>query len=466
MNGKPTARLTEITLPEFASPTEMPSLDPGLYKTRFQSFLKRLSDAGLDVAVIYADREHAASLSWLTGFDPRFEEAALVVKPGNDPVLLTGPENQGTAQAAPLEMDVRLFPPMGLLGQDRSRTPALGKLLADAGIARGIAVGVCGWKYFSPDEHSDPLSWIEIPAYMVDTLRQLVGETGRVFNAGTLFMDAENGLRATTSIDELARFEFAACHTSDAVKRVIHGTRPGMREFAAAQALQPISLPLSCHPMFSTGDRAWLGLLSPTSKIIERGDAVTTAYGVQGALNCRAGWMVESAGDLPHGIQDYIKILVAPYFEAIAEWLETIDVGIEGGRLDQIIRNRLGDPFFGIKLNPGHLIHLDEWMNTPITPGSTTKLRSGMAFQVDVIPTTGGAYFTTNIEDGIALLDETGRAEFSEKYPTAMARINQRRAFMGDTLGIHLKASCLPFSNIAGWLPPFWLSPGQAMTLR
>ena len=35
--------------------------------------------AGYDRLVVYADREHSANLSFLTGFDPRFEEALLVV---------------------------------------------------------------------------------------------------------------------------------------------------------------------------------------------------------------------------------------------------------------------------------------------------------------------------------------------------------------------------------------------------
>jgi amino acid transporter len=30
-------------------------------------------------------------------------------------------------------------------------------------------------------------------------------------------------------------------------------------------------------------------------------------------------------------------------------------------------------------------------------------------------------------------------------------------------LGIHLKPEVLPFSNIPAYLPPFWLSPQQAM---
>jgi hypothetical protein len=38
-----------------------------------------------------------------------------------------------------------------------------------------------------------------------------------------------------------------------------------------------------------------------------------------------------------------------------------------------------------------------------------------------------------------------------------------RRAFMADVLGIELKPEVLPLSNLAGYLPPFWLSPGLAM---
>ena len=36
-----------------------------------------------------------------------------------DPVILTGPENQGTATRSAVDVDVKLYPPFGLLGQDR-----------------------------------------------------------------------------------------------------------------------------------------------------------------------------------------------------------------------------------------------------------------------------------------------------------------------------------------------------------
>ena len=157
--------------------------------------------------------------------------------------------------------------------------------------------------------------------------------------------------------------------------------------------------------MLTAGPRATFGLLSPSDRPIERGDRFTVGYGIWGALNCRAGFVVEDAAELPEAIRDYVDRLVGPYFAAVVEWYQALRVGVPGGDLQAIIDRRLGDPFFGIFLNPGHQIHLDEWVNSPIFRGSTIPLASGMAFQVDIIPATGTDYFTTNIEDGIALAD-------------------------------------------------------------
>ena len=44
-----------------------------------------------------------------------------------------------------------------------------------------------------------------------------------------------------------------------------------------------------------------------------------------------------------------------------------------------------------------------------------------MALQVDIIPATGTDYFTTNIEDGLALADQALRDAFATAYPAAWA---------------------------------------------
>jgi hypothetical protein len=217
--------------------------------------------------------------------------------------------------------------------------------------------------------------------------------------------------------------------------------------------------------MLTAGPRASFGLLSPEDRPIGRGDRFTVAFGIWGALNCRAGFVVAGDGELDHAISDYVPRLVGPYFEAVAEWYRALHVGQTGGTLHEIVARRLGDPFFGIFLNPGHQIHLDEWVNSPVAPGSPIELKSGMALQVDVIPATGTAYFTTNIEDGVALADDALRTELAARYPEAWARIRARRDFMAGALGIDLHPDVLPFSNIPAYLPPFLLAPGRAMTL-
>ena len=63
-----------------------------------------------DRLVVWADREHSANLAYLTGFDPRFEEAVLIVSPSGEPALLVGNECFGTAEAAPLPAAVRPLP--------------------------------------------------------------------------------------------------------------------------------------------------------------------------------------------------------------------------------------------------------------------------------------------------------------------------------------------------------------------
>jgi Xaa-Pro aminopeptidase len=455
----PAARLAEVRLPDFGMSEAAPEIPASVYGARLERLRERMAEVGYDRLIVYADREHSANLSYLTGFDPRFEEAMLVVGASDEPAILVGNECYGMAGAAPLPMRRCLFQDFSLPGQPRDRSRALSEILADEGVQDGSRVGVVGWK-----EYADR-SVIEVPAFVVDELRRLT-PSGLVENAARLLIGAADGLRVTNEVEQLAAFEHAACRTSHGVREVLHGIRPGMREDEAVRLLEWDGSPLSCHLMLTSGDRASLGLLSPGDRRIERGDRFTVAFGIWGALNCRAGFVVEDAGELPPDIRDYVERLVGPYFEAIAEWYGALRVGQTGGVLHDIVDRRLGDPFFGIFLNPGHQIHLDEWVNSPVTPGSTVELRSGMALQVDVIPATGTPYFTTNIEDGIALADESLRAELAAAYPAAWERIRARRAFMHDALGIELHPDVLPFSNIPAWLPPFLLCPDRVMAMN
>lgn len=461
--------LAPLTLPDFGLPTVEPVLPADLYRSRLKRLVERARSEGCDVFVVYGDREHFPNLAYLTGYDPRFEEALLVIdvrRYGEQkPLLLVGNEGLGYVRISPIidDLEITLYQTMSLMGQDRTQSRTLADILRAGGVSAGTRVGVAGWKYFTSAETTDAGRWIEIPAYIVDTLRQLAGQSDLVRNAGHLLMDASSGMRAINEVEQLASFEFAATFASQSVRNVLFGVQPGMTELEASELMRLNGLPHAAHVFLASGPRAVLGMISPRLNDLRQGDMFTVCCALWGGLTCRAGFLVENAQQLPAGIEDYVDKLAAPYFQAVVAWYETVGIGVTGGELYQCIHDRIGADFFGVGLNPGHLIHLDEWMNSAIYEGSTARLQSGMALQVDVIPATGTPYFTSNIEDGIALADEALRAAFAEQYPEAWGRIQARRAFMEAVLGIRLKPEVLPFSNMPAYLPPFILAPHQAM---
>jgi hypothetical protein len=462
------AELSELQLPEFGTPTKEPTIPPETYLDRIEKLREKAREHGYDSFVVYGDREHYANVAWLTGYDPRFEETLLVIDIRKEarPVLVVGNEGKGYTGISPIEKRLRvaLYQSFSLVSQPRGGSRPLKEILGSGGVKRGGKVGVAGWKYYTVVEVDDPGATLEIPSYIADALRRMAGR-GNVTNANALLLHPAEGIRAVNDVDQLARFEYVGTYTSQALRKVLFGLTPGMTEHEAVQLMKLNGLPLSCHLMLSAGPRASMGLPSPSSRVIERGDPFTMAYGAWGSLNSRAGFVVESEEELPKTIRDYVPKLVAPYYEAIAAWYEKLRVGATGGDLWRAVHDRIGDPFYGVHLNPGHLTSLEEWLSSPSYEGSKERLASGMAVQVDVIPGTGTRYYTSNIEDSLCLADAKLRGEFEELYPEAWTRIQARRAYMTGKLGLRLAPEVLPFSNIPAYLPPFILSPNRAMRM-
>ena len=149
----------------------------------------------------------------------------------------------------------------------------------------------------------------------------------------------------------------------------------------------------------------------------------------------------------------------------MSEWYALLKPGTRGGELWRLIRERLPFERFGIFLNPGHLIHLDEWLSSPIYPNSDVPLHSGMAIQVDVIPSSP-VYASTRMEDGVVLADKALREQLRNAFPDCYARCEKRRKFMTDVLGIELPEEVLPLSNIPAIVPPFFLAPNEVFALE
>jgi len=112
-------------------------------------------------------------------------------------------------------------------------------------------------------------------------------------------------------------------------------------------------------------------------------------------------------------------------------------------------------------LNPGHLTADEEWLASPIYSGSQEIIKSGMIFQLDIIPSVSG-YTGVSAEECVALADEGLRNELKEQYPDMWERIVRRKQYLADVLKIHLSEELLPLSNTVGYLRPFFLAKEKA----
>jgi Xaa-Pro aminopeptidase len=451
--------LQRVGQPVLEVPEERPTVPGAEYLRRLAALEDRVE---ADAIVVYADREHFANLSFLSGFDPRFEEALLILR-GGKRSLVVASEGLSLTTLLPVELDILHCPSLGLMGQDRTHGLRLVDALREAGLVDGMRTAVVGWKYFEPDELGSSSVPMAVPAFVVDSLRDLLGSSGQLSDATDVLMNPRDGLRAISGADQIAVFEAAASWASRAVASIVAGVEPGVSEREAVSAMGYAGDPLSAHVMFASGPEVAVGLRSPTDRRVELGDAATTAVGLWGGLCCRAG-LVERASSNPQGhAADYLEQLAIPYWQAIATWYEAISVGVRGGEVDRRVRDRLDGTGFGSALNPGHLTHLDEWVHTPVRPGSDDPIRSGMCIQCDIIPDCARPGFAANCEDTLAVADAELRAELAARDPGLWSRIEARQAFMRDVLGIAIADEVLPLSAAPAYFAPFWLSPDHAL---
>lgn len=450
-----TISLKPIQLPDFGPLGVQPDVPAATYAQRADTLVAR---AGADWVVVYADREHFGNIAFLTGFEPRFEEALLLLGKDGQRVLLTGNESESYAPLARLPgLEVLVAQSLSLMGQDRSVHPSIAARLGDAGLGRGDSVALVGWKYFEAEE----LGSVAAPAFYVPQahvamLRAVIGDAA-LTDATALLMHPESGLRSVVDVDQIAAFEWAAAKCSAKLWQVVQGAKVGDTEFEALSRIGYEGDAINVHTMFASAAKGEpvIGLRSPTARVLQDGDGVTTALGLIGALSSRAGLLAEA--------EDTFLGHAKAYFEALITWYDTADIGVTGDALFSAVTRKLAEGQLNSALNPGHLGGHEEWSHSPVRPGSTEKLRSGMVFQVDVIPVPMPAGWALNCEDAVVFADAELRAELAAKYPEAWARITARRAFMAEQLGITVKDSILPLSSTPLALPPFWLRPDHLL---
>lgn len=460
--------LKEITWPDFGSEKLPPQFPFAEYQSRIQACQELLKKHNYTHLIIYADREHFANLTYLTGFDPRFEESLMIIRASEKPLILIGNECFAYVDASPLcqnnQLRKELYQSFSLLNQPRTKSRKLIDILKDEKIVSNSCIGCVGTKYFDNQESADPQHAIDIPAYITDILRNLAG-FANVINASDLFLHPEYGLRTTLGIYDIAYMEYTNCLASEGVKDMLFAIKEGITDFELVKKVGYNGTPLGCHLTFLTDANQQYGLCSPEGAVIKKGSVFATNFCYWGANICRAGWIANNENDLPASAKGYTKEFAGKYFEVMNEWFKKMRPGNIGGEIYDYIHKNLPFEVFGITLNPGHLIHLDEWTSSPIDKNSQIKLRSGMVFQVDIIPCSE-KYFSTRMEDGIVIADANLQKKLKETFPEVLKRCLARRDFMNKELGFELPEEVLPLSNMTGIVNPFFLNPNLVFALK
>ena len=447
--------LRDVAIPYFGVPLAPPLIPAATYEKRCRETYAR---AGCDWVVVYGDREHLANMAFLCGYDPRFEEALLLLGPRDRRVLVVGNEGEAYAPLAGLpRLETRLAQSMSLMGQDRSLAPDLAVVLREAGLRRGETMGLVGWKYFQATEWSEVSPALFVPHYLVVMLGGIAGGTEALKDVTAILMHPATGLRSTVDADQIALHEWGAARASAAVWRIVAGTRLGVSELEAANVMGYAGEVLSAHVMYATGDARYevIGLRSPGGRIIKRGDGVAAAIGYWGGLSARAGLVADHD-------EAFLKVASA-YFAGLLAWYDAADLDVAGNTVFEAVAETLARGGLRSALNPGHLTGHDEWIHSPVHRGSRERIVSGTPFQVDVIPTPLPTGWALNCEDGVVFADAPLRDELKTRHPAVARRIEARRRFIRDELGIPLKDSILPLSSTPLCLPPFWLAPGRLL---
>ena len=115
--------LRAVAVPPAPLIDERPAIPAEVFERRAKAAYARANTAWL---VVYADREHFGNMAFLTDFEPRFEEAFLLLGPGDKRVLLVGNECESYAALARLPgLTVLRSQTLSLMAQDRSQFPRL-----------------------------------------------------------------------------------------------------------------------------------------------------------------------------------------------------------------------------------------------------------------------------------------------------------------------------------------------------
>lgn len=448
--------LKEISPPLVTEEVKQVALTDATIRKRKDAVLQKMREKGYDSLVIYADKEHYQNFYYFTGFMPRFEEGLFILHRDGAAYLILGNENMKLEPFSRSAAEAVLYSGFSLPNQPDYGGISLEEAFRRAGIKEAVTIGLAGWKLFG-----DKQNCFDIPHFIVEALTTVVGDKGKLRSAMRLLIDPGEGVRIINTANEIAHFEYGSTLAGNGVLRAYAAMRPGILETEVAQLLESEGQPTSVITIAAGSDRFAGAQVFPRQKPIQEGDPVSFTVGYPGGLSSRKGTM---AAYKQHAEQEaYVEEVLRPYFAVLAAWLESIRIGMPGGELYDLIEGQLAQEGITLELNPGHLTAEEEWQSTPIYKGSLDTIQAGMIFQVDILANNPRG--SASCEDGVVIADASLRKELQSDYPEVWGRMQARRDYLINEVGIDLPEFILPMSNTLGYFKPYLLS-GHAVVLK
>ncbi|CAM4257636.1 Xaa-Pro aminopeptidase [Erysipelothrix inopinata] len=429
---------------------------------RKEKVLSNMREANISSLIIYADKEHGGNFEYLTGFIPRFEEALQVLNVDGSSTLILGNENFNKVSKSLIESEGVLCPLFSLPNQPMGDFKPVSHYLKDVAIDDSQFVGLVDWKLLANDyEAFHKLS--SIPSYIVEGIKEVV-DGNKVVNATQIYIHPEKGARTINNANEIARYEYGSSLASDAILDAMNHLQEGCTELEIGNLLQLEGQTPNVVTISAFGKRFEQANIYPTSKKLMNGDAVALTVSYKGGLSSRSGFAVNNVEELETAQKGYLDNMVIPYYQAYVYWLENLKIGINGHDFYTKFNEFYPQSKYGWELNPGHLTSDEEWLSSPFFENSKADVKSGMIFAVDFIPIMEG-YNGVSAESTVAVADETLRNEIKTQYPDLWDRIENRKKYIKEIIGIELSNELLPMTSTLGYYRPFLLNTREALVV-
>lgn len=465
------SKVIKITSPEGILNEEQAvpvRLKDSVYRKRKELLTKRIQEKHLDFAVLYGDREHFANIEYFTRYDCRFEETLLIVRKDGKTWIVAGNEGMAYSYIIPYEAERLYYGNFSLQGQPRNNAASLSQMMESVGIRKGSRIGLAGFKYYETAVEEEEAYTFDVPYYIVRSLQKAAGED-QVTDFTREITGLPDGLRMTVrDANEIAFIEYQSVTAANCVRRMLKNAKAGMTEMEISRKAGADLRECMAYPNILAGERSVsLGLKSPDDfSVLEDGSPMTISYSARGSMCARSGMAATGYDRLGEEQKKEFDAFYENYWHAIASWYAAVTVGVTGKEIFEIVHRYVGDKKYGVALNPGHCIGMDEWSNSPVSGQSEMKLYSGLHFQCDIVACMTEPVMAAICEDTIVIADEHLREALRSEYPEVYDRVVRRQEFMRKKLGIPVHEDVLPMSGNNGVMFPFLLDRSEIFALE